>query len=140
MNLQKITKELFPFLSSGLFVGSGKDKNKELDNDIIFSTTKSLTTEITAQMGNAMEGGETKTALWTLALLLFLISLLFIFLIHMLSRKKPEDAGSKASAKKSIFSKNTESSETEIYCADVKDSDSQVTGKQEQLVQNVVTD
>ena len=67
----------------------------------IFSTTKSLTTEITAQMGNAMEGGETKTALWTLALLLFLISLLFIFLIHILSRKKPEDAGAKVSAKKS---------------------------------------
>lgn len=42
--LQKITKELFPFLSSGLFVGSGKDKNKELDNDIIFSTTKSMGT------------------------------------------------------------------------------------------------
>ena len=59
----------------------------------IFSTTKSLTTEITAQMGNAMEGGETKTALWTLALLLFLISLLFIFLIHYFSRKKPETSG-----------------------------------------------
>lgn len=57
----------------------------------IFSTTKSLTTEITAQMGNAMEGGETKTALWTLALLLFLISLLFIFLIHFFSREKKED-------------------------------------------------
>ena len=59
----------------------------------IFSTTKSLTTEITAQMGNAMEGGETKTALWTLALLLFLISLLFIFLIHYFSRKKLETSG-----------------------------------------------
>jgi phosphate transport system permease protein len=69
----------------------------------IFSTTKSLTTEITAQMGNAMEGGETKTALWTLALLLFLISLLFIFLIHILSRKKPEDAGAKAVSKKSAL-------------------------------------
>ena len=69
----------------------------------IFSTTKSLTTEITAQMGNAMEGGETKTALWTLALLLFVISLLFIFLIHILSRKKPEDAGAKAISKKSAL-------------------------------------
>ena len=59
----------------------------------IFSTTKSLTTEITAQMGNAMEGGETKTALWTLALLLFLISLLFIFLIHYFLCKKPETSG-----------------------------------------------
>ena len=34
----------------------------------IFSTTKSLTTEIAAQMGNATEGGEMKTALWTMAL------------------------------------------------------------------------
>lgn len=42
--LQKITKLLFPFLSSGLFVGSGKDKEKELNNDIIFSTTKSMGT------------------------------------------------------------------------------------------------
>ena len=44
-------------------------------------------------MGNAMEGGETKTALWTLALLLFIISLLFIFLIHYFSGKKPDDDG-----------------------------------------------
>lgn len=42
--LRDITKELFPYLSSGLFVGSGKDKNKELDNDIIFSTVKSMGT------------------------------------------------------------------------------------------------
>ena len=33
-----------------------------------------------------------------------------------------------------------ESSEAEIYSADVKDNGSFVTGKQEQLVQNVVTD
>ena len=44
-----------------------------------------------------------KTALWTLALLLFLISLLFIFLIHILSRKKSEDAGAKAVSKKSVL-------------------------------------
>ena len=56
----------------------------------IFSTTKTLTTEVAAQMGNAMEGGELKSALWTMALLLFLISLLFIFLIHMVSAKQPE--------------------------------------------------
>lgn len=54
----------------------------------IFSTSKTMTTEIAAQMGNAMEGGELKSALWTMALLLFLISLLFIFLIHHFSDKK----------------------------------------------------
>ncbi|MDD5922455.1 MAG: phosphate ABC transporter permease subunit PstC [Eubacteriales bacterium] len=56
----------------------------------IFSRTKTLTTEITAQMGNAMEGGELKSALWTMALLLFLVSLLFITLIHIVTRKKKE--------------------------------------------------
>ncbi len=54
----------------------------------ILSTTKTLTTEIAAQMGNAMEGGELKAALWSMALLLFLISLLFITLIHYFSNKK----------------------------------------------------
>lgn len=58
----------------------------------IFSTTKTLTTEIAAQMGNAMEGGELKAALWTMAALLFLISLFFIVLIHLVSdRKEKED-------------------------------------------------
>lgn len=58
----------------------------------LFSRTKTLTTEIAAQMGNAMEGGELKAALWTMALLLFLISLLFIVLIHLVSdRKEKED-------------------------------------------------
>ena len=56
----------------------------------IFSTTKTLTTEIAAQMGNAMEGGEMKCALWTMALLLFAISLFFIFLIHHVTAVKPE--------------------------------------------------
>lgn len=42
--LRDITKSMFPYLSTGLFIGSGKDKNKELDNDIIFSTTKSMGT------------------------------------------------------------------------------------------------
>ena len=56
----------------------------------IFSTSKTLTTEIAAQMGNAMEGGEMKAALWTMALLLFLISLLFITIIHKFSKQKGE--------------------------------------------------
>ena len=33
----------------------------------LLSRSKTITTEIAAQMGNAMEGGELKTALWTLA-------------------------------------------------------------------------
>ena len=57
----------------------------------IFSTSKTLTTEIAAQMGNAMEGGELKSALWTMSLLLFLISLLCIFLIHRFNNEKKGD-------------------------------------------------
>ena len=37
-----------------------------------------------------MEGGELKSGLWTIALLLFLISLLFITLIHRFSGGKQE--------------------------------------------------
>ena len=37
-----------------------------------------------------MEGGEMKSALWTMALLLFAISLFFIFLIHHVTAVKPE--------------------------------------------------
>lgn len=59
----------------------------------LFSTTKTLTTEIAAQMGNAMEGGELKSALWTMALLLFLISLLFITLIHQISGRSEKEKG-----------------------------------------------
>lgn len=63
--------------------------------DSIFATTKTLTTEIAAQMGNAMEGGELKSALWTMALLLFLISLLFITLIHKVSGAGRKEKGGK---------------------------------------------
>ena len=59
----------------------------------IFSQTKTLTTEIAAQMGNAMEGGEMKSALWTMAVLLFIISLVFISLIHYFSNKKSGEKG-----------------------------------------------
>ena len=47
-------------------------------------------------MGNAMEGGEMKSALWSMALLLFLISLFFIFLIHRVSAVKPDKDDRKA--------------------------------------------
>ena len=40
-----------------------------------------------------MEGGELKSALWTMALLLFLISLLFITLIHYFSGNRKKEEG-----------------------------------------------
>ena len=49
--------------------------------------TNNLTAAIAADMGNSANGGEQNLALWTMALLLFMISMLFIFLIHTISRK-----------------------------------------------------
>ena len=68
----------------------------------IFSRTKSLTTVIASEMGNAMEGGEAKTALWTMALLLFLISLLFICLIHYLSERQKKEKLSTETVKTNV--------------------------------------
>lgn len=51
----------------------------------ILSPTSNLTSAIAADMGNAMEGGELSSALWSMALLLFIISLFFIFLVHLVS-------------------------------------------------------
>lgn len=53
----------------------------------ILSPTSSLTTAITADMGNTTNGGEHNAALWSMALLLFVISMFFIFLIHLISGK-----------------------------------------------------
>lgn len=51
----------------------------------LLSPTTNLTSAIASDMGGAMEGGEYNAALWSMALLLFLISLLFIFLVHLIS-------------------------------------------------------
>jgi len=48
--------------------------------------TNNLTAAIAADMGNSSNGGEQNLALWTMALLLFLISMLFIFLIHRVAK------------------------------------------------------
>ena len=51
----------------------------------VLEPTSSLTTAITANMTNSAQGGELNTALWTMALLLFIISMAFILLIHVIS-------------------------------------------------------
>lgn len=53
----------------------------------ILSSTDTLTAEIAADMGNAAQGGEFSDALWTMALLLFLISFVLILLVRIISRK-----------------------------------------------------
>lgn len=54
----------------------------------ILSPTNNLTSAIAADMGGATEGGEFNTALWTMALLLLLISFLFIGIIRKVSSRK----------------------------------------------------
>ena len=56
----------------------------------ILSPTNNLTAAIASDMGGAMEGGEYNMALWTMALLLFLISLGFIFVIHFISSRSEQ--------------------------------------------------
>ena len=53
----------------------------------LLSPTNNLTAAIASDMGNTASGGEHNLALWTMALLLFIISLICIFLIHMISGK-----------------------------------------------------
>lgn len=61
-------------------------KMKALPTSILSPATN-LTSAIASDMGGAAEGGEFNAALWSMALLLFLISLLFIFIIHFISRR-----------------------------------------------------
>lgn len=53
----------------------------------ILSPTNNLTAAIASDMGGATEGGEYNTALWTMALLLLLISFGFILLVRRISAK-----------------------------------------------------
>ena len=61
----------------------------------ILSPTSNLTAAIASDMGGAMEGSEYNLALWSMALLLFIISLAFIFIIHYISAKSAEAQGGK---------------------------------------------
>ena len=53
----------------------------------IFSPTINLTAAIAADMTGSTDGGEFNLALWSMALLLFIISILFIVLIHVIDAK-----------------------------------------------------
>ena len=103
---QTIYKVIVPAARSGIFTGIvlglarafGEalavamviGKTKAFPEDI-FSPTSNLTTAIASDMGGAMEGGEYNIALWSMALLLFITSLLFIGLIHYIAHKSKEE-------------------------------------------------
>lgn len=97
---QTIYKVILPAASSGIFTGMILGLARAFGEALavamvigkmrafpknILSPTTNLTSAIAADMGGAADGGEYNTALWTMALLLFLISLLFIFLVHLIS-------------------------------------------------------
>lgn len=54
----------------------------------ILHPTANITGILASDMGNTIDGSEANMALWSLALLLMLISILFIVLIHFLSGKQ----------------------------------------------------
>lgn len=53
----------------------------------LLSPTNNLTAKITADMGNTTAGTEWNDALWSMALLLFIISFLFIVVIRVIGKK-----------------------------------------------------
>jgi phosphate transport system permease protein len=53
--------------------------------NLLFGSTSTLTTVIASNMGNAADGGELQSALWTMAAFLFVISFLCILAIHLIS-------------------------------------------------------
>lgn len=61
--------------------------------DSILAPTSNLTAAIASDMGGAMEGSEYNLALWSMALLLFIISLIFIGIIHYISAKSAKAQG-----------------------------------------------
>ncbi|MCH4192669.1 MAG: phosphate ABC transporter permease subunit PstC [Butyrivibrio sp.] len=67
-------------------------KTRAFPKDIL-SPTNNLTAAIASDMGNSASGGEQNMALWSMALLLFLISMFFILLIHLISAKGKQENG-----------------------------------------------
>lgn len=53
----------------------------------ILSPTNNLTGKITSDMGNTVTGSEWNDALWSMALLLFIITFIFILIIRLIGRK-----------------------------------------------------
>jgi len=53
----------------------------------LLSPTYNLTSAIAADMGNTAGGGEFNSALWSMALLLLIISFLFILIVRMIGRR-----------------------------------------------------
>ncbi len=62
-------------------------KTRAFPKSILYPTNN-LTGAIASDMGNTASGGEHNLALWSMALLLFLISMVFILIIHAIANRK----------------------------------------------------
>lgn len=88
----------FPGIATGVILGLARaigealavamviGKTRSFPKNIL-SPTNNLTAAIAADMGNTANGGLHNMALWSMALLLYLISILLIFIIHRMSRE-----------------------------------------------------
>ena len=56
----------------------------------ILSQTSTLTPQIASGMGSAADGTQWADSLWSMALVLFIISFVFIAVIRFIGRKKKE--------------------------------------------------
>lgn len=65
-------------------------KTRVIPKGILYPTNN-LTAAIAADMGNTADGSEYNLALWTMALLLLIISLLCIFIIHVIASKSAQE-------------------------------------------------
>jgi phosphate transport system permease protein len=59
----------------------------------ILSPTTNLTAALASDMGNTADGGEYNLALWSMALLLYIISIVTITLIHAISNRRDNAGG-----------------------------------------------
>lgn len=73
-------------LAVGMVIG----KARMFPTDIL-SPTYNLTTAISAQMNDSSDGSELNSALWSMALFLFVVSILCIIVIHLVSGKEADD-------------------------------------------------
>lgn len=99
---QTIAKVIIPAARPGIFTGIILGLSRAFGESLavamvigktrafpenLLSPTNNLTGAIASDMGNSSPTGEHNYALWSMALLLFLISIFFIFLIHYIGKK-----------------------------------------------------
>jgi phosphate transport system permease protein len=92
----------FPGILTGIILGLARAFGEALAVSMVLggrlgflngllSQTATLTTQIASAMGTAVNGTEWTDSIWSMALLLFIISFILILAIRIVTRKKKED-------------------------------------------------